>query len=379
MFEYQETQQFFAQTPGGTEELAKEELLKLGATDVRIAYRALRFEARKEALYRINYQARLLTRVLAPLRTFHCHNTAYLYRQVKSVDWSDFFSADHTFAVFATVSQSKIKHSHYASLCVKDGIVDYFQERFHVRPRVRKEDPDVWINLHIENNLATISIDTSGGSLHRRGYRKEGLEAPMQETLAAAIVRLTEWDGSTKFYDPLCGSGTLLAEALMSHCRLPAALLRKRFGFEYLPDFEESLWVRVKHDAGKGIRPVSEGLLAGSDVSPAAVRAARTNLQALPFGNRVTINIMDFRSLAAFQNTVIVCNPPYGIRMKDHDGISNFYRNLGNFFKQNCRGMSVYVYVGTRELIPLIGLRPSWKKALPSGGLDGRLVKFEIY
>ena len=163
MFEYQERMQFFAQTPGGIEELAAQELSELGATNIRAAYRGLRFEARKEALYRINYQARLLTRVLAPLKTFHCHNTAYLYRQVKSLDWSAFFSPENTFAVFSTVSHSRIKHSQYAALCLKDGIVDYFRDRFRTRPRVRREEPDLWINLHIENNLATVSLDTSGG------------------------------------------------------------------------------------------------------------------------------------------------------------------------------------------------------------------------
>ena len=379
MFEYQERHQFFAQTPGGIEELAAQELAELGASNIRIAYRGLRFEAQKEILYRINYEARLLTRVLAPLKTFHCHNTAYLYRQAKSLDWSAFFSPENTFAVFSTVSHSRIKHSQYAALCVKDGIADYFRERFRSRPGIRREDPDLWINLHIENNLATVSLDTSGGSLHRRGYRKEGVEAPMQETLAAAIVRATEWDGSIKLYDPFCGSGTLLAEALMSHCRLPAGFLRKRFGFEYLPDFDASLWLRVKNDCEKRIQPLRKGLLAGSDLAPEAVRAARVNLQALPFGERVALDISDFRNLRSLQNTVVVCNPPHGIRLKESGDILPFYKDLGDFFKQKCKGSSIFVYLGKKELIPLIGLKPSWKKVLPSGGLDGRLVKFEIY
>ena len=201
----------------------------------------------------------------------------------------------------------------------------------------------------------------------------------MQETLAAAIVRLTGWDGSAKLHDPLCGSGTLLAEALMSHCRLPAGLLRKRFGFEYLPDFDATLWFRIKDKAEKGIRPLPEGLLAGSDMSAAAVRTAKVNLQALPFGDRVTLETLDFRNLATLQDMVVVCNPPYGIRLHEDKDISYFYRLLGDFFKQKCKGSSIFVYLGKKELIPLIGLKPSWRKALPSGGLDGRLVKFEIY
>jgi len=379
MFEYQERHHFFAQTPGGIEELACRELAELGAANIRTAYRGLRFEAEKETLYRINYEARLLTRVLAPLKTFHCHNTDYLYRQAKSLDWSAFISHDKTFAIFSTVSHSTIKHSQYAALCLKDGIVDYFRDRFGSRPKVSREDPDLWINLHIENDLATVSLDTSGGSLHRRGYRKEGVEAPMQETLAAAIVRLSEWDGSNELYDPFCGSGTLLAEALMKHCRVPAGLLRKRFGFEYLPDFDAALWLRIKDDGEKRIRPLREGLLAGSDLAREAVRAAAVNLGALPFGDKVALDIVDFRNLGPLQNRVIVCNPPHGIRLKGIDSISTFYKILGDFFKQKCKGSSIFVFLGGKDLIPLIGLKPSWKKALPSGGLDGRLVKFEIY
>jgi putative N6-adenine-specific DNA methylase len=379
MFEYQERRRFFAQTSGGMEELAALELSELGASDIRTSYRGLRFQAQMETLYRINYRARLLTRVLAPLKTFHCHNTEYLYRQVKGVDWSSLFTPDHAFAVFSTVSHSAIKHSRYAALCVKDGIADHFRERFQSRPSVRREDPDLWINLHIENNLATLSLDTSGGSLHRRGYRQETVEAPIQETLAAAIVRIVAWDGHRKLWDPFCGSGTLLAEALMDYCRIPAGFLRRRFGFECLPDFDRTLWRHVKEEEKRRIRTLPENLMAGSDVSPAAVKAARVNLQKLPFGDKIALGIRDFRNIPSLEGAVVVCNPPHGIRLRNGPNISLFYKMLGDFFKQRCKGSSIFIYVGNRELIPHIGLKPSWKKALPSGGLDGRLVKFEMY
>jgi putative N6-adenine-specific DNA methylase len=317
--------------------------------------------------------------VLAPLKTFHCHNTDYLYRQAKGLEWSSFFTPHHTFAVFSTVSHSAIKHSRYAALCVKDGIADHFRERFRSRPSVRKEDPDLWINLHIENNLATLSLDTSGGSLHRRGYREQTVEAPMQENLAAAIVRIAAWDGEKKLFDPFCGSGTLLAEALMDYCRIPAGFLRKRFGFERLPDFDRALWRRVKEEGKQAIRPLPENLIAGSDVSPAAVEAGRANLQKLPSGDKIALSIMDFRDIPSLGDTVVVCNPPHGLRLKSGINISQFYKMLGNFFKQNCKSSTIFIYVGNRELIPCIGLKPSWKRALPSGGLDGRLVKFEMY
>ena len=176
--------------------------------------------------------------MLAPITAFPCHATDYLYRKAKAIAWKDFFGVHHTLAVFANLSNSKLRHSQYAALCLKDAIVDYFREDCGRRPNVGGIDPDVWINLFIENNHAVISIDTSGGSLHRRGYREEGVEAPMQETVAAAVMRWTGWDGAQPLFDPMCGSGTLLSEALMHYCRIPAGRLRQKFGFERLPDYE---------------------------------------------------------------------------------------------------------------------------------------------
>jgi len=379
MFEYQERPRFFAQTSGGVEALAAQELSELGAEDIQTAHRGLRFNAQIETLYRINYRARLLTRVLAPLKIFRCHNTKNLYRQVKDLDWSSLLTPDHTFAVFSTVSHSAIKHSQYAALCVKDGIADHFRERFRSRPSVRREAPDLWINLHIENNLATLGLDTSGGSLHRRGYRVESVEAPMQETLAAAVVRIVGWDGNRPLQDPFCGSGTLLAEALMAYCRIPAGFLRIRFGFERLPDFDRALWRRVKEEEDRPIRPLPEHLMVGSDISAGAVAAARANLKNLPSGDRIDLRVQDVRDIRSLEGAVVLCNPPHGIRLHDFPDIKLFYKWLGDFFKQKCKGATIFLYIGKRELISSIGLKPSWKKPLPSGGLDGRLVKFEMY
>ena len=379
MFEYQERLRFFAQTSGGVEALAAQELSELGAEEIQTAHRGLRFSAQIETLYRINYRARLLTRVLAPLKTFRCHNTKNLYRQVKGLDWSSLLTPDHTFAVFSTVSHSAITHSQYAALCVKDAIADHFLERFRSRPSVRREDPDLWVNLHIENNLATLGLDTSGGSLHRRGYRVESVEAPMQENLAAAIVRIVGWDGHRPLRDPFCGSGTLLAEALMAYCRIPAAFLRSRFGFQRLPDFDRALWERVKKEEDRHIQPLPESIIAGSDISACAVAAARANLKSLPFGDKIDLRVKDIRDIRDLGGAVLLCNPPYGIRLQEFPDIKLFYKWLGDFFKQKCKGSIIFLYVGKRELISSIGLKPSWKKPLPSGGLDGRLVKFEVY
>jgi putative N6-adenine-specific DNA methylase len=379
MFEYQARGRFFAQLPDGIEDLAVDELRGLGAKRVRPVYRGIYFNADKAALYRVNYRTRHLTRILAPLHSFQCHSARYLYKRSKEIPWSDLLRVDQTFAVLSTGSHRRIGHSQYAALRLKDAVVDHFRERFSRRPSVDKANPDAWISLHIEKDKATVSLDTSGGSLHRRGYRRETVEAPMQETLAAAIVRQAQWDGSRPLYDPMCGSGTLLSEALMAYCRIPAGLLRRRFGFELMPDFDKNIWMRVKKEADRQMRPLPQGIISGSDISRKAVQAARRNQQQLPYGDRIQLKIIDFRKIDDLGDRIIVTNPPYGIRLGKEADLTELYKEFGDFLKHRCQGATVYVYFGRRALIPHMGLRPAWKKPLVSGGLEGRLAKFEIY
>lgn len=381
MYKYQEFPRFFAQIAGGSEELGAAELSELGASETSEAYRGVYFNADHEVLYRINYCSRLATRVLAPLTSFNCHDADYLYRIARDIDWTDFLEIDDTFAVFANVSNSKISHSKYAALRVKDAIVDQFRDGSGRRPSIDTRDPDLWLNLYIENNHATISLGTSGGSLHRRGYRAGGGggEAPMQETVAAAIIKMTGWDGERMLYDPMCGSGTLLAEALMHYCRIPAAFLRDRFGFEMLPDFDAALWQRVKSEADEAIRPLPEGLIGGSDVKGEMLEVARENLSTLPYGENVVLKQSDFRGLPDLENVTLVVNPPYGLRMGRRENVSELITELGDFLKQKCTGSTAYIYVGKPELLKSVGLRSSWKKPLVNGALEGRLARYELY
>ncbi len=379
VYQYQKDCRCFAQIADSLKEAGAEELAELGAEDVSPEFSGIHFRADKSTLYRINYLTRLLSRCLAPLISLACHDTDTLYQKAKQIEWQDFFAEGSTFAVSGNVSDSAISHSKYAALRLKDAVADYFREKTGQRPDVSVRNPDILLNLHIKNDKAVISLDTSGGALHRRGYREETVSAPMQETVAAAIIRFSEWDGSVPLYDPLCGSGTLLCEALMRYSNIPAGLFRNRFGFEFLPDFDAAVWQQIKKEADGHIRELPKGLIAGSDVSAQAVGAARTNLMGLPYGNNVSVARADFRKLPALEGYVIVTNPPYGIRLGGDEDLAMFYKNLGDFLKQKCKGSAAFVYFGAREYIKKIGLKASWKKPLKAGGLDGRLVKYEMY
>jgi 23S rRNA (guanine2445-N2)-methyltransferase len=379
MYAYQESGRFFAQVPDGGEEIAAADLAALGATSIEAGYRGLYFSAAPEALYRIAYSTLTITRVLAPLVTFQCHSPEYLYKRVHEIPWTEMFNTRHTLAVFATVSNSAIRHSQYAALTVKDAVVDLFREKTGERPNVDTTAPDVWINLYLHANRATVSLDVSGGSMHRRGYRVESVEAPMQETVAAVLVAMTGWDGSTPLVDPMCGSGTILAEAVMRYCRVPSGYLRRGFGFEFLPDFDAAMWDRVKRETDAAIRQLPDGLVRGSDAAPEAVRATSANLARIPGGDSVRIARKRFEAIDRIAGHTIVCNPPYGLRIGRRDAMPDFIRGFGDFLKQRCAGCTAFVYFGNRELIKAIGLRTTWKKPLANGGLDGRLVRLDLF
>ncbi len=379
MYEYQKGGSYFAQVPAEMVSAAQEELASLGASSIRPVHRGIHFQTDLGGLFRITYQTRLASRVLAPLLRFRCHAPKYLYKRARLLAWQDIINRERTFAVSASLANSLMRHSRYAALKLKDAVADSVREATGARPDVNRIDPDVRIVLHIENNMATILLDVSGGALHRRGYRVHTVEAPMQETLAAAVIRLTEWDGSVPLADPMCGSGTLLCEALLSFCSVPSQFLRAGFGFELLPEFDAAIWLRVREEADSKIRALPPGLITGCDVAPTAARAARANLERLPYGSEVRINCSPFLDIASLEEATIVCNPPYGIRLGSSREAAVLYGMFGDFLKQRCRGSSAYVYFGDPRLIPAIGLRPAWKRPLRNGPLDGRLARFDLY
>ena len=379
MYLYQEHENYFAQVAHPIEQLGADELEELGARSTEPAYRGVHFEASQEALQKIVYCARIPTRVLAPLATFDCHSDKYLYKRGQEIDWLSLIGVDKTFAIFSTVSNSRIRHSKYASLKLKDAIVDSIRDQTGSRPSVERREPDVSINLHIENNRATISLDAAGRSMHRRGYRLDALEAPLQETVAAAIIRMSEWKGDRPLLDPMCGSGTLIAEALMVATGTPAGYLHDQFGFEAFPDFDATKWRELKDGIDAAIKAPEPGLISGSDVDREAVRLAKKNLQRLPHGNQIVLSTADFNDLDGWKDGVIVTNPPYGKRINPWTKIDAFYKQFGDFLKQRCTNTAAYIYVGEPALLKFVGLRTTWKKELVNGALEGRLGKYDLY
>lgn len=301
MYEYQKNNIFFAQVPGMMEGICEQELIELGAKNTKISYRGIYFEADHSTLYRINYTARTISRVLAPLKSFYCNNAHSIMKIAGQIEWEKIFSVDQTFAITSSVNKSTINNSLYASQVLKDGIADYFRAKFEKRPNVDTVNPNVRFNLFIEKDKAILSLDTSGESLHKRGYRLLAGEAPMQETLAASIIRLSNWNGEKPLLDCMCGSGTILCEALMHYCRIPAQKLRKNFGFFYLPDFEKELWEKIKSESDKLIRPLPKGIISGSDKSQVTLKVAIDNLSRLPYSDAVTLSAHPFQHIKQFE------------------------------------------------------------------------------
>ena len=378
MYEYQKNG-FFAQVPGMMEELCQQELVELGATNTKVAYRGVYFNANKTILYKINYTSRLLSRVLAPLITFKCHHPNTLLKAAEKIKWEEIFSLEKTFAISASVTKSKINNSLYASQCLKDGIADYFRAKFNKRPNVDTSNPDVRFNLHIEKDVAVMSLDLSGESLHKRGYRLLAGEAPMQETLAAAIIRLSKWKGEKPLWDPMCGSGTILCEALMHYCRIPAQKLRTKFGFFNMPDFDRQTWNNVKEECDNKIRPLPKGIISGSDKSQRVINIAQDNLSRLPYSDSVDLSCKPFQHVKQFENGTLIVNPPYGIRLGEIEDVQDLYRELGDFIKTKCNGTSAFIYTGDPSLRKCIGLKTSRRIPLVNGKLEGVLLQIDSY
>lgn len=362
----------------GLEELGAEELGRLGAASVVPVFRGVFFETDVAGAMRINYTSRLFDRFLLQLVSFPGHTSDQLYSKGVKFPWENTFGVESTFAISSAVSGGGIRHSQWAALKLKDAIADHFREICGKRPSVDRHDADVNLDLRIRDGKAEIRLDLSGGALHRRGYRKETVPAPIRETVAAAALEMTGWTGEKPLVDPMCGSGTLLCEALMKYCRIPSGFLRQKWGFFHMEGFSQKVWQSVKADADGAITVLPPGLLSGSDISRGAVSAARTNLAILPHGELVSVVPGDWRESPGFNSVVILTNPPHGIRIFENTA-GALLGDFGDFLKQKCTGTEAYIYIGDTLLLKKVGLRSTWRKELMSGGLDGRLARYDLY
>ena len=378
-FRYHKTGKFYGQISEEAKELGMDELYELGAREMEPDYRGVFFKADMETLYKIVYCSRLFSRFLAPLHRFDSNTENMLYQRVKTMKWEEFLGPDDTFAIFSNVGNSNITHSRFAAQKMKDSICDRLREKTGDRPSIDTKNPSMWFNLFINHNKATVALDISGGAHHKRGYREDTVDAPLMESLGAAFIRVSGWKGETPLLDPMCGSGTLLAEALMVAAKIPAGYLKKSFGFERMPDFDVKLWAKVRKECDDAIELPEHGLIQGSDMDHDAVRASILNLSSLPGGDRVVVTQSAFQDLPDQEPKTIITNPPYGIRLKKEDDMDSFVGEIGDFLKQKCAGSTAWVYFGERKLILKMGLAPSRKFPLNNGGLEGRLCKYEMY
>ncbi len=371
---------YFAVVAGSLEKYARQELLDCGVQILKEVPRGIHFTCSEQELYRILYSSRLVQRVLFPLLSFDCHSVKYLYQQArKNIDWLSLFSLKQSFGIDCNLSSSFTRHSLYASQVLKDAICDAFREQYQARPSYSNKSPDILFNLHIQNNYATIALDILGCSMHQRAYRVHSVEAPLQETLAAAIVQIADWQGEGVLCDPMCGSGTLIAEALMRFCNIPAGYLRDNSRIQHFPGFKADLWDEVQSTANAQIKELAPHKIYASDINPQAVEACRENISRLPGGGRVQIRQSSFQNLDIQQQRTIITNPPYGIRLEHNLGVQQVYHDLGDFLKQKCPDSTAYILCGNKDLVKDLRLRAHWTKSLKNGDMDTRLAKIIVH
>ena len=337
------TQHFeiIAKTFMGLEPVLAKELTQLGASDVQIGRRMVSFKGDKELLYRANFQLHTAIRILKPIKHFKALSADDVYEGVKDIDWSEYIGPEKTFAVDSVVFSEEFRHSKFVAYKVKDAIVDQFREKTGQRPNISISNPDIRLHIHIAEDQCTLCLDSSGESLHRRGYRQESVEAPINEVLAAGMILMTGWQGETDFIDPMCGSGTLLIEAALIARNMAPGLFRKEYAFEKWPDFDRDLFDEIYNDDSQE-REFNHHIY-GYDVDPKAVNTARLNVKAAGLSSDITIEEQDFKNFTQPKNkSILVTNPPYGERISTNDLLGT-YKMIGERLKHQFIGNEAWV------------------------------------
>jgi len=365
-----------AKTYHGLEEVLASEIFILGGESIEKLNRAVRFFGNKEMIYRSNLYLRTALRILIPVLTTRIEKQEDLYEKVREFEWEKYIKLGNTFAVDTVLYSQIFSNSHFVSLRVKDAIADRFKDKFRRRPSVNSENPDIAISVHLSGNELIISIDTSGESLHRRGYRLEEVQAPINEVLAAGMILISDWDRKTDFFDPMCGSGTFGIEAAMMARKIPPGVFRNKFSFENSPDFERQLWT----DIFDNIQEEDwKGTIISSDISGKALRIAAKNAKQASVLKNIEFKEIAFENYPRINNKgLAILNPPYGERMVKTE-INSFYQMIGNVMKKSFSGADVWIISSNSEAFKNIGLKSSVKLKLFNGQLECSYNKYEIY
>lgn len=369
--------ELIAKTFMGLEPVLAKELTQLGANNVQIGRRMVSFTGDKEMMYRANFQLHTAIRILKPIAKFKARSADEVYEEVKKIDWSKYIEKGKTFSVDSVVYSEEFRNSRFVTYKVKDAIVDQFRENTGTRPNISVSNPDIRLNIHIAEADATLSLDSSGESLHRRGYRQESVEAPLNEVLAAGMILMTGWRGETDFIDPMCGSGTLLVEAALIAHNMSPGIFRKEFAFEKWPDFDAELFDTIYNDDTQE-REFTHHIY-GYDIDMKAVNTARLNVRAAGLSKDITIENADFKDFTQpKEKSLLVVNPPYGERISTPN-LLNTYKMIGERLKHAFMGNEAWVLSYREECFEAIGLKPSIKIPVYNGSLECEFRKYAIF
>ena len=371
-----------AKTFKGLEEVLAQELIELGANDVQLERRAVSFRGDKALLYRANFCLRTAIRILVPIASFKAKDTDALYEQLKKINWSKYMTVDSSFAIDATVFSESFRNSRFVTYRVKDAVVDYWQEHTGKRPNVQVNNPDLLLNIHIANEQVTLSLDSSGESLHKRGYRVATTEAPISEVLAAGMLLMAGWKGQSDFYDPMCGSGTLPIEAALIARNIAPGVFRQSYAFEKWPDFDADLWSDIYNDDSN--EREFEHKIYGSDASFYAIQQAAKNVKSA--GVQRDIELRQIRleeitneKMGKCENALVMINPPYGERLASNKDMEELYGRIGTALKHQFTGSTAWIISSNAAAMKCIGLKPSKKYHLLNGELDCQFNKYELF
>lgn len=369
--------ELIAKTFMGLEQVLAKELTQLGANNVQIGRRMVSFTGDKEMMYRANFQLHTAIRVLKPIAHFKAKSAEDMYEEVKKIDWSKYILSGKTFSVDSVVYSEEFTNSRFVTYKVKDAIVDQFRERVGTRPNISVSNPDIRLNIHVAEDDATLSLDSSGESLHRRGYRQESVEAPLNEVLAAGMILMTGWTGETDFIDPMCGSGTLPVEAALIARNISPGVFRKEFAFEKWPDFDQELFDMIYNDDSQE-REFTHHIY-GYDTDMKAVNTARMNVAAAGLSRDVTIEQLDFKDFVQpKEKSIMVMNPPYGERISTPNLLGT-YKMIGERLKHQFIGNEAWILSYREECFRQIGLKPSIKIPVYNGSLECEFRRYQMF